>query len=78
MKSEEEFFLALSDASRILPRVPAGSLINHRGATGQRGSHGTRAQQMLKDSTLVTIRASVQRVGLREVDYREVRGWEYN
>lgn len=37
MKSEEEFFLALSDASRILPRVPAGSLINHRGPSGQKG-----------------------------------------
>lgn len=34
MKSEEEFFLALSDASGILP---AGSLINHQGPPGQKG-----------------------------------------
>lgn len=70
VKSEEEFFLALSDASRILPGVAAGSLINHQGPTGQRGSHDMRPQQMLKYSTLLTIRASIQRAGLWEVDYQ--------
>lgn len=71
VKSEEEFFfLALSDASRILPRVATGGLINHPRPIGQRESHGAGAQQMRKDSTLVTIRASIQRAGLWAVDYQ--------
>lgn len=68
------FPLALSDVPSTVPRMLAGGLINHQGLTGQRRSHGTRAQQMLKGSTLATIRASIQRAGLWEVDYQYKRG----